>query len=118
MVVPVGPNYDDYAEEVRQTLYESGFMAEVDVDHGDTLNKKIRNAQLAQFNFILGKCVDPVKLISYWWFHVVVGEKEKSSKTVNVRTRDNVVHGEISVSGLVEKLINLKDTYAQGEDKL
>ncbi|XP_019764650.2 threonine--tRNA ligase 1, cytoplasmic isoform X2 [Dendroctonus ponderosae] len=101
MVVPVGPNYDDYAEEVRQKLYESGFMAEVDLDHGDTLNKKIRNAQLAQFNFIL-----------------VVGDKEKSSNTVNVRTRDNVVHGEISVSGLVEKLIHLKDTYAQGEDKL
>lgn len=55
-MVPVGPNYDQYAEEVRQKLHEAGFMAEVDVDHGDTLNKKIRNAQLAQFNFILGKC--------------------------------------------------------------
>jgi len=29
-------------------------MCDVDVDHGDTLNKKIRNAQLAQYNFILG----------------------------------------------------------------
>lgn len=101
MVVPVGPNFDQYAEEVRQKVYEAGFMAEVDVDHGDTLNKKIRNAQLAQFNFIL-----------------VVGEKEKSSNTVNVRTRDNVVHGEVSVDGLIEKLTKLKDTYAQGEDKL
>ncbi|XP_066245938.1 threonine--tRNA ligase 1, cytoplasmic isoform X1 [Euwallacea similis] len=101
MVVPVGPNYDEYAEEVKQKLYEAGIMAEVDVDHGDTLNKKIRNAQLAQFNFIL-----------------VVGEKEKSSNTVNVRTRDNVVHGEVSVEDLLGKLVRLKDTYAQGEDKL
>ncbi|XP_050305878.1 threonine--tRNA ligase 1, cytoplasmic isoform X2 [Anthonomus grandis grandis] len=100
MVVPVGPNYDQYAEEVKQKLYESGFMAEVDVDHGDTLNKKIRNAQLAQFNFIL-----------------VVGEKEKTSNTVNVRTRDNVVHGEISVQGLIEKLTIMRDNYVQGEDK-
>lgn len=30
-------------------------MVDVDVDPGCTLNKKIRNAQLAQYNFILGK---------------------------------------------------------------
>jgi threonyl-tRNA synthetase len=38
---------------------------------------QIREAQLAQYNYIL-----------------VVGEKEQSTKTVNVRTRDNQVHGE------------------------
>lgn len=36
-------------------MFEAGFMCDVDVDHGDTLNKKIRNAQLAQYNFIFGK---------------------------------------------------------------
>ena len=30
-------------------------MVEANYDPGETLNKKIRNAQLAQFNFILGK---------------------------------------------------------------
>lgn len=54
MVIPVGPAFDDYAHEVQQKLYEAGFMCEVDTDAGDTMNKKIRNAQLAQFNFILG----------------------------------------------------------------
>lgn len=54
MVIPVGPMYDEYAQEVQKKVYESGFMAEVDIDAGDTMNKKIRNAQLAQFNFILG----------------------------------------------------------------
>jgi hypothetical protein len=29
-------------------------MADVDLDESCTLNKKIRNAQLAQYNFILG----------------------------------------------------------------
>lgn len=29
-------------------------MADVDLDDSCTLNKKIRNAQLAQYNFILG----------------------------------------------------------------
>ena len=37
-------------------------MAEVDLDHGTTLNKKIRNAQLAQFNFILGNEPSSLKL--------------------------------------------------------
>lgn len=55
MVIPVGPMFDDYATMVKDKLYESGLMAEVDVSPGDTMNKKIRNAQLAQFNFILGE---------------------------------------------------------------
>jgi threonyl-tRNA synthetase len=55
MVVPVGPPYDNYADLVRQRLHDAGFMAECDTDAGDTMNKKIRNAQLSQFNFILGE---------------------------------------------------------------
>lgn len=54
MVIPVGPNFDEYAKTVKDKLHVAGFMSEVDVDAGDTLNKKVRNAQLAQFNFILG----------------------------------------------------------------
>ncbi|KAJ8977476.1 hypothetical protein NQ317_001758 [Molorchus minor] len=53
MVIPVGPTYDEYADNVKEKLFEAGFMSEVDTDAGDTMNKKIRNAQLAQFNFIL-----------------------------------------------------------------
>lgn len=55
MVIPVGHQFDDYAFKVKQQLWDAGFMVEVDVDAGDTMNKKIRNAQLAQFNFILGE---------------------------------------------------------------
>lgn len=64
MVVPVGPNFDRYAEEVQKKLYEAGFMSEVDTDAGDTLNKKIRNAQLAQFNFILGNYFEMILVFS------------------------------------------------------
>ncbi|XP_044746278.1 threonine--tRNA ligase 1, cytoplasmic isoform X2 [Coccinella septempunctata] len=92
MVIPVGQNYDDYAKQVRDQLHEAGFMVEVDTDAGDTLNKKIRNAQLAQFNYIL-----------------VVGEKERSNGTVNVRTRSNEVHGEATIPDLIAKLKKLVD---------
>ncbi|XP_038170142.1 threonine--tRNA ligase 2, cytoplasmic [Arvicola amphibius] len=91
MVIPVGPTCEDYALQVSKECFEEGFMADVDLDDSCTLNKKIRNAQLAQYNFIL-----------------VVGEKEKINNAVNVRTRDNKIHGEISIASLIEKLKNLK----------
>ncbi|XP_034948728.1 threonine--tRNA ligase 1, cytoplasmic isoform X1 [Chelonus insularis] len=93
MVIPVGPMFDDYAFQVKEKLWNAGFMAEVDIDDSDTMNKKIRNAQLAQFNFIL-----------------VVGEKERTAGTVNVRTRDNVVHGEITIDELIKKFTIFKET--------
>ncbi|XP_074242828.1 threonine--tRNA ligase 1, cytoplasmic isoform X2 [Saimiri boliviensis] len=93
MVVPVGPTCDEYAQKVRQQFHDAKFMADVDLDPGCTLNKKIRNAQLAQYNFIL-----------------VVGEKEKISGTVNIRTRDNKVHGEHTISETMERLQQLKES--------
>uniref|UniRef100_A0ABI7WEH2 Threonyl-tRNA synthetase n=1 Tax=Felis catus TaxID=9685 RepID=A0ABI7WEH2_FELCA len=91
MVIPVGPTCENYALQVSNAFFEEGFMADIDLDHSCTLNKKIRNAQLAQYNFIL-----------------VVGEKEKTNNAVNVRTRDNKIHGEISVTSAIDKLKTLK----------
>uniref|UniRef100_A0A672ZE56 threonine--tRNA ligase n=1 Tax=Sphaeramia orbicularis TaxID=375764 RepID=A0A672ZE56_9TELE len=39
---------------------------------------------------------------------MMVGEKEKTSNTVNVRTRDNKVHGERSVDECIQRLKELK----------
>lgn len=47
----------------------------------------MREAQLAQYNYIL-----------------VVGEAEAAAGTVNVRTRDNVVHGMFAAADVVEIL--------------
>ena len=73
MVVPVGPAYNDYAKDVRglnlkkmivviirsiqvqRRLRESLFCCDADADDGATMNKKVRNAQLAQYNFIFGE---------------------------------------------------------------
>ncbi len=37
----------------------------------------------------------------------MVGEKERTNNTVNVRTRDNKVHGEKSLEGVIEKFKEL-----------
>uniref|UniRef100_A0A3P8Y2Z4 threonine--tRNA ligase n=1 Tax=Esox lucius TaxID=8010 RepID=A0A3P8Y2Z4_ESOLU len=100
MVVPVGPTLDEYAQKIRDDFHRGGLMTDVDCDAGCTLNKKIRNAQLAQYNFIL-----------------VVGEKEKASETVNVRTRDNKVHGERSVKDCMERLQQLKASRSRNAEE-
>lgn len=91
IVIPVSPKYDEYANKVREQLQD--FKIDANLDAGETLNKKIRNAQLAHFNFIL-----------------VVGDKEQTSNTVNVRTRDNKVHGEKSIDALLSRFTELSQS--------
>merc|ERR1740128_40789 len=92
MVVPVGIPFNGYASEVAGRMRTLGYCAEADTDDGNTMNKKVRNAQIAQYNFIF-----------------VVGEKEQNNRTVNVRTRDNKVHGEFTLDALCEKFQELAD---------
>lgn len=49
-------------------------------------------------------------LVSYV---LVVGEKEKASGTVNIRTRDNKVHGERTVEETVARLQQLKRSHSK-----
>jgi threonyl-tRNA synthetase len=85
IVVPIDLKYADYACEVQNLVHQAGFYVDVD-DSARTLNKKVREAQLAQYNFIL-----------------VVGQQEQDARSVNVRTRENEVQGTISIDQLLEK---------------
>jgi len=69
MVVPVSEDAFEYAKYVKETLHARGFHVEVNLGDG-TLNKKVREAQVAQFNYIL-----------------VVGKDEEEQMAVNVRVR-------------------------------
>uniref|UniRef100_A0A8C4IGQ5 threonine--tRNA ligase n=1 Tax=Dicentrarchus labrax TaxID=13489 RepID=A0A8C4IGQ5_DICLA len=100
MLVPVNPSCEDYAKRLCKQFTEAGFMADADLDSSCLLNKKIRNAQLAQYNFIL-----------------VVGEKEKMTNGVNVRTRDNKVHGELSVAEVLARLTLLKQSRCRNAEE-
>lgn len=48
--------------------------------------------------------------VDFIMIFTVVGEKEQNAGTVNIRTRDNVVHGEMAVEELIAKLKVLKET--------
>merc|ERR1719494_160899 len=100
IIVPVGPKLDDYAKQVQKKIIDGGFLCDVDLILGKLLNKKVRNAQLSQYNFIL-----------------VVGEKEMTAETVNVRTRDNKVHGEYLIPAVLDRFTTLtKEKLANSED--
>ena len=94
-VIPVGPTNFDYARNVRKTIRAARFFVDVD-DSGNTLPKKVRNAQLAQYNFIL-----------------VVGDNEVSDGTVTVRTRANTVEGTVPLADFVARCRVLQDTQAK-----
>lgn len=91
MVIPVHAEWMPYCEKVQQRLHDAGFYADVDLSKA-TLNKKIRNAQIAQYNYQL-----------------VVGEAECKNGTVNIRTRENEVEGEKSVDELLEMCQKMRD---------
>lgn len=74
---------------MHEALHGAGYY--VDHDLSDkTIQKKVREAQIAQYNYIL-----------------VVGDGEVSAQTVNVRTRDNQQHGQKSVPDMLAEFAQL-----------
>ncbi len=85
-IVPVADRHLPYAEDLLKKLKAHHFHCDIDDAH-ESVSKKIRNAQLAQANYIL-----------------TIGDQEVEHKTVNLRTRDNVVRGEIELDTLIAAL--------------
>lgn len=91
LIVPVGVKFNDYAQKVRDTLWDAGYF--VDVDLGpNTLQKKVRTGQLQQYNFIF-----------------IVGDEEEKSNTVNVRNRDDTDKQQRGVPYKLEEIIDKLD---------
>ncbi|KAK3011055.1 hypothetical protein RJ639_012465 [Escallonia herrerae] len=83
IVCPVSDKSQSYALQVRDQIHEAGYY--VDVDTSDrTIQKKVREAQLAQYNYIL-----------------VVGEVEANNGQVSVRVRDKEEHSVRSIEDLL-----------------
>lgn len=95
LIVPVMSGVSDYVLELQKTFRAQKMHVDVDLT-GNTLQKKIRTGQLAQYNFIF-----------------VVGAQERDSKSVNIRNRDDQATqkmGElIPVQEALQKLVALRD---------
>ncbi|MBS4163232.1 Threonine--tRNA ligase [Candidatus Protochlamydia amoebophila] len=85
-IITVADRHEPYARELAKRFKNAGFHVDVDSTQ-ESVSKKVRNAQLSQFNYIL-----------------TIGDQEIEHKTANLRTRDNVVHGEIQIDEFIQKL--------------
>ncbi len=85
-ILPIADRFADYAHTVAESLREEGIVVDVD-ERQESINKKVRDAQLQQYNYIL-----------------VVGEKEIEDQTVTVRTREGDVQGAIKTQEFKERL--------------
>ena len=74
-VLPVSEKFQGYAEKVHLAMQREGFHSMVDSTNA-TINKKIRNAQLSQWNYML-----------------VVGQDEMDLGMVNIRSREGNIIG-------------------------
>ena len=93
MLVPVHAEFFDYCEDVRKQLHKEGFYCDTDLTK-NTVQKKVRNAQIAQYNF-----------------QIVVGKNEVANGSVNIRTRENKVEGEMPVADMIAMLKKLRDEH-------
>ncbi|KAJ0647532.1 putative threonine--tRNA ligase [Helianthus annuus] len=84
IVCPTSDKSQDYGQQVKSQIDEAGYY--VDIDSSDrTIHKKIREAQLAQYNYIL-----------------VVGEEEANNGKVSVRVRDKQEHSVKTIPDLLK----------------
>ncbi|RYR06610.1 hypothetical protein Ahy_B05g073922 isoform E [Arachis hypogaea] len=85
IVCPVSKKSQAYAEKVKDEIYSKGFHVDADLTDRK-IGKKVREAQLAQYNYIL-----------------VVGEQEAETGQVSVRIRDKADLTTMSIEGLLER---------------
>ena len=86
-IVTVSEKHVPYAHELEQEFRRHKFNVKVD-DTNESVGKKIRNAQLDQTNYM-----------------ITIGDKELENKSINIRTRDNVVKGEMDLATFLETII-------------
>jgi threonyl-tRNA synthetase len=88
VVVPIADRHVDYCAKIVSQMRAHKIRAELD-SRAESMNKKVREAQLRQANYIL-----------------VAGDKELQNGTLAVRTRDNKVHGEKKSEEIIAQLID------------
>lgn len=93
-ILTVADRHAPWAHEVAKRIQEKGIVCDVD-ETQESVGKKVRTAQLLKINYML-----------------TIGDKEVENKTVALRTRDNIVHGEVDISDFLAKVVKERDEKA------
>jgi len=86
IVLPVSDRFNDYAREVRDTLFASGRRVELD-ERSESIARKIREAELRKIPYML-----------------IVGEREQGERTVSVRAHRGGDEGSVGLQHFTERL--------------
>ncbi len=86
ILLPINDDLTPYANQVKKTLEKAGLKVEVD-GRTESLKRKIREAQINKLPLIL-----------------TIGEKEKQSKTLSVRTPDGNVRYGVDMDQFIDRV--------------
>lgn len=78
-IVTVADRHIPYARELQEKIKQAHFLVDID-DSNESMNKKIRNAQLQQYNYML-----------------TVGDKEQELRTLSLRTREGIIQSGLTL---------------------
>lgn len=93
-IATVADRHASYAHELKKRIESHNIVCDVD-ESNESVGKKVRSAQMLKTNYLL-----------------TVGDKELENKTAALRTRDNVVHGEVDISDFLAKVLKERDERA------
>lgn len=87
-ILTVADRHIPYAEIVKKEIENHELRCEIDAT-GESMAKKVRLAQMDQVNYML-----------------TVGDAECAHETVSLRSRDNVVHGELPLKTFIQQAMS------------
>ena len=96
-ICTINNKVEEYAEKWYLMLKYKGYQVYLDKSAA-TLQKKIRNAQIAQYNYI-----------------GVIGAEEMKNNTIKIRTREGEIIGDYTMNKLIEFFISLEPKQSKVE---
>ena len=93
-LLTISDNHKEYAQKVKEKLEDKGIRVELDA-RSEKIGYKIREAQLQKIPYML-----------------VIGDKEKESETVGVRSRKEGDIGAMPINEFLSKILNEIETFA------
>lgn len=90
-ILTVADRHVPYAKKVQKILETESFIVDID-DSGESVSKKVRNAQLQQINYM-----------------IMIGDAEESAGSmISLRSRDNRVHGQLQLDTFIKTVLEEK----------
>lgn len=89
-ILTVADRHIPYAKKIKKILETESFIVDID-DSGESVSKKVRNAQLQQINYM-----------------IMIGDAEEAVGSISLRSRDNRVHGQLQLDTFIKTVLEEK----------